>query len=103
MGAVEYTKQVISDLLCNRIDISQLVITKELTKTGDEYAGKQAHSELAERYLITQEHDMRNSCLMRVTCCVKIGQPKLLMQFHSMSQVYDHATINYNSVSINWT
>ena len=52
MGAVEYTKQVISDLLCNRIDISQLVITKELTKTGDEYAGKQAHSELAERYLV---------------------------------------------------
>lgn len=51
MGAVEYTKQVISDLLCNRIDISQLVITKELTKTGDEYAGKQAHSELAERYI----------------------------------------------------
>ncbi|XP_066027112.1 DNA polymerase delta catalytic subunit [Pocillopora verrucosa] len=49
MGAVDYTKQVISDLLCNRIDISQLVITKELTKTGDEYAGKQAHSELAER------------------------------------------------------
>lgn len=52
MGAVEYTKQVISDLLCNRIDISQLVITKELTKTGDEYAGKQAHSELAERYFL---------------------------------------------------
>ena len=52
MGAVEYTKQVISDLLCNRIDISQLVITKELTKTGDEYAGKQAHSELAERYIV---------------------------------------------------
>ena len=52
MGAVEYTKQVISDLLCNRIDISQLVITKELTKTGDEYAGKQAHSELAERYFV---------------------------------------------------
>ncbi|XP_065070198.1 DNA polymerase delta catalytic subunit-like [Rhopilema esculentum] len=48
-GAVNYTKQVISDLLCNRIDISQLVITKELTKTGEEYSGKQAHSELAER------------------------------------------------------
>ena len=57
----EYTKQVISDLLCNRIDISQLVITKELTKSGDEYAGKQAHSELAERYVtkirtITEPH-----------------------------------------------
>lgn len=44
-GAVEYAKQVISDLLCNRIDISQLVITKELSKT--EYSAKQAHVELA--------------------------------------------------------
>lgn len=48
-GAVEHAKEVISDLLCNRIDISQLVITKELTRTADEYAGKQAHVELAER------------------------------------------------------
>lgn len=48
-GAVEYTKQVVSDLLCNRIDISQLVITKELTKTDEDYATKQAHSCLAER------------------------------------------------------
>lgn len=44
-AAVDYAKSVISDLLCNRIDISQLVITKELTKT--EYAGRQAHVELA--------------------------------------------------------
>ncbi|KAG7196604.1 hypothetical protein KM043_013092 [Ampulex compressa] len=43
--AVDYAKQIISDLLCNRIDISQLVITKELTKT--DYAAKQAHVELA--------------------------------------------------------
>ena len=48
-GAVEHAKQTISDLLCNRIDISNLVITKELTKTDDEYAGKQAHVELANR------------------------------------------------------
>ncbi|XP_060084003.1 DNA polymerase delta catalytic subunit-like [Ylistrum balloti] len=48
-GAVEYAKQTISDLLCNRIDISQLVITKELTKTDDEYSAKQAHVELAHR------------------------------------------------------
>lgn len=44
-GAVEYAKQTIADLLCNRIDISQLVITKELTK--NEYSAKQAHVELA--------------------------------------------------------
>ncbi|XP_015438316.1 PREDICTED: DNA polymerase delta catalytic subunit [Dufourea novaeangliae] len=43
--AVNYAKQIISDLLCNRIDISQLVVTKELTKT--DYAAKQAHVELA--------------------------------------------------------
>ncbi|XP_050523384.1 DNA polymerase delta catalytic subunit isoform X1 [Daktulosphaira vitifoliae] len=44
-GAVAYAKEVIGDLLCNRIDISQLVITKELTKS--DYAAKQAHVELS--------------------------------------------------------
>ncbi|CAG9783630.1 unnamed protein product [Diatraea saccharalis] len=46
-GAVNYAKQIISDLLCNRIDISQLVISKELTK--NDYAAKQAHVELANK------------------------------------------------------
>jgi len=36
-------------LLCNRIDIAELVITKELTKTEDDYSNKQAHSVLAEK------------------------------------------------------
>lgn len=40
-----YAKKIIADLLCNKIDISQLVITKELTK--NDYAAKQAHVELA--------------------------------------------------------
>lgn len=38
---------MISDLLQNNVDISQLVITKELTK--QEYAAKQAHVELAKK------------------------------------------------------
>ncbi|KAG5647896.1 hypothetical protein DXG03_007820 [Asterophora parasitica] len=46
-GAEEYTKQTISDLLQNKVDMSQLVITKALAKA--DYAGKQAHVELAER------------------------------------------------------
>ena len=46
-AAVDYAKQVISDLLCNRVDISKLIITKELTKT--DYVGKQAHVELANK------------------------------------------------------
>merc|ERR1712079_658851 len=48
-GAMEFAKQNISDLLCNRVDISQLVITKELTKTDKDYAAKQAHVELANK------------------------------------------------------
>lgn len=42
-----YVKQTISDLLQNKVDMSQLVITKALAKT--DYAGKQAHVELAAR------------------------------------------------------
>ncbi|KAG9129217.1 hypothetical protein Leryth_006490 [Lithospermum erythrorhizon] len=48
-GAVQYVKNNISDLLMNRIDLSLLVITKGLTKTGDDYEVKAAHVELAER------------------------------------------------------
>lgn len=46
-GAIEFAKQIISDLLQNKVDMSQLVITKALTKT--EYDAKQAHVILAER------------------------------------------------------
>ncbi|KAL4246251.1 DNA polymerase [Abortiporus biennis] len=46
-GAEDYTKQVIADLLQNKVDMSQLVITKALAKA--DYAAKQAHVELAER------------------------------------------------------
>lgn len=48
-GAVAFAKNTISDLLCNRVDISQLVITKELTKKDEDYKAKQAHVELADR------------------------------------------------------
>jgi DNA polymerase delta subunit 1 len=46
-GAVTYVKQVIADLLQNKVDLSQLVITKALSKS--DYANKQPHVELAER------------------------------------------------------
>eukprot|EP00301_Raphidiophrys_heterophryoidea_P014617 c23049_g1_i1.p1 GENE.c23049_g1_i1~~c23049_g1_i1.p1 ORF type:complete len:1142 (+),score=357.53 c23049_g1_i1:43-3426(+) len=47
--AKQYAKQVISDLLQNKIDLSMLVISKALTKNKDAYDAKQAHVELAER------------------------------------------------------
>ncbi|KAI9671503.1 MAG: DNA-directed DNA polymerase delta [Caeruleum heppii] len=46
-GAQDYVKDTISDLLQNKIDMSQLVITKALSKA--DYTAKQAHVELAER------------------------------------------------------
>ncbi|KAF2225837.1 DNA polymerase delta subunit [Elsinoe ampelina] len=46
-GAQDYVKDTISSLLQNRVDMSNLVITKALTK--NDYAAKQAHVELAEK------------------------------------------------------
>jgi DNA polymerase delta subunit 1 len=46
-GAEEFVKQTISDLLQNKVDMSQLVISKQLAKA--DYAAKQAHVELAEK------------------------------------------------------
>lgn len=48
-GAMQHVKNIISDLLMNRMDLSLLVITKGLTKTGEDYEVKAAHVELAER------------------------------------------------------
>lgn len=45
--AERYVKQTIADLLQNRVDLSQLVITKAYAKT--DYAAKQAHVVLAEK------------------------------------------------------
>ncbi|KAF8573753.1 hypothetical protein K439DRAFT_1399532 [Ramaria rubella] len=46
-AAEEFTKRTISDLLQNKVDMSQLVITKALAKA--DYTAKQPHVELAER------------------------------------------------------
>ncbi|KAI5810896.1 DNA polymerase family B-domain-containing protein [Peziza echinospora] len=46
-GAQSYVKDMIADLLQNKVDMSQLVITKALSKA--DYTAKQAHVELAER------------------------------------------------------
>ncbi|KAL8827317.1 MAG: hypothetical protein Q9170_007067 [Blastenia crenularia] len=48
-GAQDYVKDMISSLLQNKIDMSNLVITKALTKEEDKYKAKQAHVELADR------------------------------------------------------
>ena len=48
-GATNVAKQTISDLLCNRVDMSQLIITKELTQSDEEYKSKVPHVELAKK------------------------------------------------------
>ena len=47
--AINLVKEQISNLLNDKIEIAQLIITKELTKTQDEYKAKQAHVELANK------------------------------------------------------
>lgn len=46
-GAEAYVKAIISKLMKNQVDMSQLVISKQLSRS--DYAAKQAHVELAER------------------------------------------------------
>eukprot|EP00727_Mastigamoeba_balamuthi_P014291 m51a1_g9485 dna polymerase delta catalytic subunit, putative (1039) ;mRNA; r:626019-630517 len=48
-AAINFVKSVISDLLQNKLDLSLVVISKALSKESKEYAGKQAHVELARR------------------------------------------------------
>mmetsp|Transcript_16317 Transcript_16317/g.19295 ORF Transcript_16317/g.19295 Transcript_16317/m.19295 type:complete len:430 (-) Transcript_16317:322-1611(-) len=50
-AGIEYAKNIISDLLQNKLDISLLVVTKSLAKSADDdgYKAKQAHVELAMR------------------------------------------------------
>ncbi|KAH8672572.1 DNA polymerase family B-domain-containing protein [Tricladium varicosporioides] len=53
-GAQDYVKDTISDLLQNKIDMSKLVITKALTKSG--YADKDDHSKNKQGYTAKQAH-----------------------------------------------
>ncbi|GAB0493770.1 hypothetical protein MMPV_005055 [Pyropia vietnamensis] len=48
-AAVSYVKRVIGDLLQNRLDISLLVVSKQLTKAEGKYESNTAHSVLAEK------------------------------------------------------
>jgi hypothetical protein len=48
-GAMELAKLRISELLQNKLDMSQLIISKGLSKEGSAYKSKQPHVELAER------------------------------------------------------
>jgi len=48
-AAINYTKNIISDLLTNKIDISMLVISKSISKKVEDYNSKQTHTELAKR------------------------------------------------------
>jgi len=48
-AAVAYVKHVIGELLQNRLDISLLVVSKQLTKAEGKYESNTAHSVLAEK------------------------------------------------------
>ncbi|KAI6181907.1 DNA polymerase [Aphelenchoides besseyi] len=47
-GAVSYAKKIIADLNQSKIDISQLIISKELRKTNSQYRNDQPHASVAQ-------------------------------------------------------
>ncbi|KAJ6254963.1 intein-containing DNA polymerase delta catalytic subunit precursor [Anaeramoeba flamelloides] len=51
-GAINYVKRIISDLLRNKLDLSQLIITKGISRP--EYKNKQPHVELTEKIKIRE-------------------------------------------------
>jgi DNA polymerase delta subunit 1 len=58
-GAVKYVQGMISDLLMNKLDFSQLVITKGFTKEAESYGVKMAHIELAMRMRLRRRRPHR--------------------------------------------
>jgi DNA polymerase delta subunit 1 len=48
-GAKEHVRETVRDLYLGRVDLSKLIISKSLTKSGKKYGSRQAHVELAER------------------------------------------------------
>jgi len=50
-GALKYVKQTISDLLMNRLDLSELVVSKGLSRDAGDYETKIAHVELAKKMM----------------------------------------------------
>lgn len=48
-AAIDYVKDTIRSLLMNEVDISELIITKALHKSGEDIKAMQAHVVLAEK------------------------------------------------------
>lgn len=94
--AVNYAKKVISDLLCNKVDISQLVITKELTK--NDYAAKQAHVELAQKM---KKRDAGTAPKLGdrvpyVICCATKGTPAYMRAEDPIYVLENSVPIDFN-------
>lgn len=84
-AAVSYVKKVIADLLNDRIDISKLIITKELTKSV--YKAKQPHAELAEK-LRKRDPGSAPKVGDRVSFVICAGDKRSLASTRSEDPVY---------------
>lgn len=81
-----YMKQMISDLLHNKINMSQLVITKVLAKAN--YAAKQAHIELAEQMC---QHDAGSApALGDCVACVIVIVKGISPATCAMQRIHGH-------------
>ncbi len=57
-AAVNYFKNVVNDLLNNKVDVQKLVITKTMTKQAKSYAGMQPHIELVKKLQMRNPADV---------------------------------------------
>ena len=87
--AIQFVKNTISDLLLDKIDISQLVITKELKKS--EYKGKQPHAELAKK--LRKRAEAGGNGDDRNASAPKLGErvPFVIVRGAKKSRVYENA------------
>ena len=71
-AAINYVQETISNLLLDKIDIYQLVISKELKKK--EYKGKQPHAELAKKLQKRAEIRNKNNTSGNLNNIPKLGE-----------------------------
>ncbi|XP_049851276.1 uncharacterized protein LOC126325829 [Schistocerca gregaria] len=84
--AINYCKEVLSDLLMNRLDISMLVITKALSKKDDEYKGKQAHVELKKK--VEKREEKTYALGDRIPYIIKKGARKATISERAEDPIY---------------
>ncbi|KAG0416691.1 DNA polymerase delta catalytic subunit, partial [Dictyocoela roeselum] len=86
-SAQEYVRGVIRDLYLDRIDLSQLVISKAISKSSEDYSAKQAHVALAEK-MARRENQTSINLGERIAYVITKGDKKARAYEKSEDPIY---------------